>query len=379
MGAESRALPPPAGLKSGRAHHTKPPFTLAEIKKSIPPHCFRRSILRSFSYVAHDVAAASLLYYAAANYIHRLPRPLPHLAWPAYWFAQGCVFTGLWGIAHDCGHHAFSDIQAVDDGVGLILHSFLLVPYFSFKFSHRRHHSNTNSLDRDEVYVPKMKSEIHRSIKYLNNPIGRVIMLLIQLSIGFPLYLIFNASGRRYGRIANHFDPYSPIYKEGERAAVIISDAAILVVIHALCYLAGAKGVGWLLAVYGGPMVACNAFVGAITYLQHTHPSLPRYDSSEWEWLKATLSTVDRDYGRVLNEVFHHTADTHVVHHLFPTIPHYHAVEATAAVKPVLGEHYLFDEMPVVKALWRAAKECLYVEREEGGENKGVFWFNYKI
>ena len=35
-------------------------------------------------------------------------------------------------IAHECGHQAFSKWQPVNDGVGLVLHSCLLVPYFSW-------------------------------------------------------------------------------------------------------------------------------------------------------------------------------------------------------------------------------------------------------
>ena len=35
-------------------------------------------------------------------------------------------------IAHECGHQAFSKWQSVNDGVGLVLHSLLLVPYYSW-------------------------------------------------------------------------------------------------------------------------------------------------------------------------------------------------------------------------------------------------------
>lgn len=37
--------------------------------------------------------------------------------------------TGLWVVAHECGHRAFSDSELICDVVGLILHSALLVPY----------------------------------------------------------------------------------------------------------------------------------------------------------------------------------------------------------------------------------------------------------
>jgi fatty acid desaturase len=52
--------------------------------------------------------------------------------------------------------------------------------------------------------------------------------------------------------------------------------------------------------------------------------------------VKALASTC-RSYGWFLDQVFHHIADTHVAHHLFSYMPHYHAVEATAAIRKVLG------------------------------------------
>ena len=55
--------------------------------------------------------------------------------------------------------------------------------------------------------------------------------------------------------------------------------------------------------------------------------------ASYWQ---GALCTLDRDYG-VLNKVFHNITDTHVAHHLFSTMPHYHAMEATKAIKPLLG------------------------------------------
>ena len=52
---------------------------------------------------------------------------------------------------------------------------------------------------------------------------------------------------------------------------------------------------------------------------------LPHYSDDEWDWLRGALATVDRSYGRLLNTLHHHIADTHVAHHLFSSMPHYHA------------------------------------------------------
>jgi len=382
MGAGGRSITPSVTKEKvkglGRVPYAKPPFTLSQIKKAIPPHCFKRSVLRSFSYVIFDLTIAFLLFYLATNYIDLLPKPLPHLAWLIYGFVQGCVLTGIWVLAHECGHHAFSDYQWLDDTVGLILHSCLLVPYFSWKYSHRRHHSNTGSMEKDEVFVPKRKEGLRWFAKYLNNPPGRFMTLTITLTLGWPLYLIFNVSGRKYERFACHYDPYGPIYSDRERLQIYISDAGILAVTYGLFRLAAAKGLLWVLCVYGAPLLVVNGFLVLITFLQHTHPSLPHYDSSEWDWLRGALATVDRDYG-ILNKVFHNITDTHVAHHLFSTMPHYHAMEATKAIKPILGEYYQFDGTPFYKAMCREAKECLYVEADEGEHNKGVFWYKNKI
>merc|ERR1712034_204616 len=302
MGAGEKKSP----LK--RVPYLKPPFTVGEIKKAIPPHCFKRSLLRSFSYVVYDLFLVFLFYYIATSYFHLLPTPFSYIAWPVYWILQGCVCTGVWVIAHECGHHAFSDYQWVDDTVGLILHSTLLVPYFSWKYSHRRHHSNTGSLERDEVFVPKLKSKMSWFSKYLNNPHG-------------------------------------PIYNDRERFQIYISDVGVIATTYVLYRVALAQGLAWLTCIYGVPLLIVNGFLVLITYLQHTHPSLPHYDSSEWDWLRGALATVDRDYG-VLNKVFHNITDTHVAHHLFSTMPHYHAMEATKAIKPLLGEYYQFDGTP---------------------------------
>ncbi|KDP44415.1 hypothetical protein JCGZ_19430 [Jatropha curcas] len=360
-----------------RVPHTKPPFTLGQIKQAIPSHCFKRSLLRSFSYLVYDLSLSSLFYYIAASYFHLLPSPISYIAWPIYWTLQGCTLTGVWVIAHECGHHAFSDYQWVDDTVGLILHSSLLVPYFSWKISHRRHHSNTGSIERDEVFVPKFKSRIPWYSQYLNNPLGRALALAATLTVGWPLYLAFNVSGRPYNRFACHFDPSGPIYSDRERLQIYISDIGIFAATYVLYQIAMAKGLAWLISIYGIPLLIVNAFLVTITYLQHTHPALPHYDSSEWDWLRGALSTVDRDYG-VLNKVFHNITDTHVTHHLFSTMPHYHAMEATKAIKPILGEYYQFDGTPILMALWREAKECLFVEPEEGGPNRGVLWYGNK-
>ncbi|RLM94208.1 fatty acid desaturase DES2 [Panicum miliaceum] len=208
-----------------------------------------------------------------------------------------------------------------------------MVPYFSWKYSHRRHHSNTGSLDRDEVFVPTKKEALP-----WYTPYGRLLHITVQLTLGWPLYLTTNASGRPYPCFACHYDPYGPIYNDRERVQIFVSDAGVMAVSFGLYKLAATFGFWWVVRVYGVPLLIVNAWLVLITYLQHTHPALPHYDSSEWDWMRGALATMDPAYG-ILSRVFHNITDAHVAHHLFSTMPHYHAMEATKAIKPILGEY----------------------------------------
>ncbi|KAK3118729.1 hypothetical protein QOZ80_9BG0705690 [Eleusine coracana subsp. coracana] len=355
-----------------------PQFTLGQLRKAVPPHCFQRSLVKSSWYLVRDIILVLGLLYMALVGIPALPSAIQYMAaWPIYWITQGCVLFGVWLIAHECGHHAFSDFQLLNDIIGLVLHSLLLTPYFSWKYSHHRHHSNTGAKERDEVFVPKKKEQLAWYTPYVyrhNNPGARLVLLIVQLTAGWPMYLIFNTWGRQYPGFASHFNPYGPIYNDRERAQIIISDAGVLVMLFFLFKLTMMFSFGHVACLYGMPLLVKNAWLVLVTYLHHTHAALPHYDSSEWDWLRGALATMDRDYGSILDNVFHNITDTHLVHHLFPTIPHYHGLEATKAVRPILAEYYQYDSTPVIKAIWREVKQCIYVEPENNG--KGVFWYS---
>ncbi|KAF7085571.1 hypothetical protein CFC21_088987 [Triticum aestivum] len=281
-----------AGEISQRAPTDKPAFTLAQIRKAIPPHCFQRSVIKSFSYVVYDLAIIASLLYAALVWIPALPTMQQLGAWPLYWAAQGCVMTGVWVLAHECGHHAFSDYLLLDNIVGLVLHSCLLVPYFSWKYSHRRHHANTGSLEHDEVYVPKKEALPWYTPYIYNNPVGRLGYIVVQLTLGWPMYLALNTSGRPYPRFVCHYDPYGPLYSDLERAQVFISDVGVLAVSFALLKLASAFGFWWVVRVYGVPLLIVNAWLVVITYLAHTHPALPHYDYDSPPWTVTWASSI---------------------------------------------------------------------------------------
>ena len=331
-----------------------------------------------------DLSFVALFYYLSTFINHpALPSFAPYILWPLYWAAQGCVCTGLWVIAHECGHRAFSDSVIVCDFFGLILHSALLVPYHSWRISHRKHHRSTNDMDKDEVFIPYTRSEmgLFRAWDEIPNPwstLQRLALITKMLLFGWPAYLLTHATGRKYGSRTNHYEPFSPLFAPSERWMIVLSDLGLLAVTATLVKLGMVFGPLWVVKTYLIPYLIVNMWLVMITDLQHCDLSIPHYRGAEWTWLKGALCTLDRDYG-FLNAVFHHIGDTHVAHHLFSYMPHYHAQEATRALRPILGKYYIKDTVSpglkgIGEALFKTTTFCRFVD--DDGE---VLWFKDRL
>ncbi|KAI0836621.1 fatty acid desaturase-domain-containing protein [Hypoxylon sp. FL0890] len=355
------------------------------IRKAIPPHCFKPSTWRSMSYVVRDLAMAGALTYAALTYIPSVSSPLYRtLLWSAYGFLQGLVGVGLWILAHECGHGAFSVHRHLNDCVGWVLHSALGVPFFSWKFSHARHHRFTGHMQKDMAFVPKTSpSYFVRSVGGVlssiidlevleDAPLVNLIRLLGQQLGGWQVYILMNATAgedsmqnqdAKWWR-RSHLDPFSGVFRPQEALYVLISDLGLALVAAGLYF--ASKALDWqtVFLLYGVPYFWVNHWLVAITYLHHTHQDLPHYDGEKWTFVAGALATVDRDFGFIGRHVFHGIIDTHVVHHLFSRIPFYHAEEATKAIKPLLGDLYHSDDRSFMGQLWEVSRTCQYVEKD---------------
>ncbi|EHK97111.1 putative Delta(12) fatty acid desaturase [Glarea lozoyensis 74030] len=364
-----------------------PTFTMKEIHDAIPAWCFKPSILRSMA----------LLVYAAVTYIPLLPNAyLRFAAWSAYGFAAGCVFTGIWILAHECGHGAFSKNKMLNYTMGLIMHSFLLVPFHSWRLSHSQHHKATGNMDRDTAFVPHKRQdwlETHFGSKAKENmvefaelaedsPIAALWHDVIHQLFGWPGYLLFNLTGQKYdgakGAKISHFyfGEDSVFYKKNELPLIMLSDLGVAAMIGAL-YMAGQMfGSFNVLVLWGVPWLWVNNWIVAITFLQHTDGSMPHYDNSTWNFARGATATIDRDLGFLDTHLFHDIIGTHVCHHLISTIPFYNAGEASKHIKKVMGVHYKADlETPFWTAFFKNQRTCKFVEETEGQEGSGVYMF----
>ncbi|MCJ1295030.1 Oleate hydroxylase fah12 [Xylographa carneopallida] len=386
-----------------------PDFTIKEIRDAIPAHCYQRSAARGLGYVARDVASLATVFYLFHNFVtpeHIPSTPIRGVLWAVYTVVQGLFGTGLWVLAHECGHQSFSPSKTLNDTVGWLCHSALLVPYFSWKISHGKHHKATGHLERDMVFVPKTReqyaSKLGRYVHEISElaeetPIVTAATLIGQQLGGWLYYLTSNITGhnkherqpegrgkgKQNGmfRGVNHFNPSSPLYEAKDEKLIWLSDLGLAITLSVLFTIGAKYGMANLTVWYILPYLWVNHWLVAITFLQHTDPSLPHYEPEAWTYTRGAAATIDREFGFIGRHLLHGIIETHVLHHYVSTIPFYNADEASEAIKKVMGEHYRSDveggSVGFLKSIWKSARWCQWVEASEGttGEAKSVLFY----
>jgi omega-6 fatty acid desaturase / acyl-lipid omega-6 desaturase (Delta-12 desaturase) len=402
-----------------------PDYTVNDIRNAIPKHCFERSAVRGLLYVFRDIASLATTFYLFNRFVtpENIPStPIRAILWVLYSFVQGLFGTGLWVLAHECGHQSFSPSKVLNDSVGWVCHSALLVPYFSWKISHGKHHKATGNMERDMVFMPKTRDEYASRIGKLaheltelteETPIYTALHLFGQQIAGWFMYLFTNTTGHNnherqpegrgkgksngfFGGV-NHFSPWSPLYEAKDSHLILLSDLGLGIAITVLVMLSRTYGFSNMLVWYFAPYLWVNHWLGklhpssptikvltrlvAITYLQHTDPTLPHYTGASWNYVRGAAATIDREFGFIGRQLLHGIIETHVLHHYVSTIPFYHADEATEAIKPVMGRHYRSDtkggSLGFLQSLFKSARWCQWVEPSENaqGEGKGVLFY----
>ncbi len=214
------------------------PFTFSQIKEAIPEHCFKRNFFTSMHHVCVDLVTIAIFFILGTFITHPMvPNWARFILWPIYWYAQGAAFTGIWVMAHEAGHQAFSESEFANNTMGSILHSLLLVPYHSWRITHRNHHSNTGSCDNDEVFVPFTKSDWGNEM-LREAPIAQAWGIFLMLVVGWPGYLLINATGppKYRGKPANHFDPNAVFFKKDEYWLIVQSDICFFMALGLVIY-----------------------------------------------------------------------------------------------------------------------------------------------
>ncbi|KND88027.1 Omega-6 fatty acid desaturase, endoplasmic reticulum [Tolypocladium ophioglossoides CBS 100239] len=335
---------------------------IGHLRKAIPSHCFKPSIMRSISFFLRDILFMTAPLAATLYLERRIDSPLAKLVLCAavYPFVVGIPATGFWVLGHEAGHGAFSQSRVINDLFGFICHSFLLSPFFSWRSTHSRHHVYANHLSKDHNYVPHQKHEYVELFKGKldfhevteDAPATILLRVILQQVVGWPWYLLTSITAAPGAVVRpskgcwnnSHLDPWGSLFRPDEFWSIVASDLGLIA-------------------------------MGYILY---------HFSPESWTFLRGALSTVDRDPGFLLRHLMHHIVDLHVVHHLFPRIPHYHAQEATDAIRPLLGKYYRQESGSWYGALYRNFRDCQWVEpdpmakemrRVPKSDEAGIYWY----
>lgn len=267
-----------------------PNYTIKQIRDAIPARCFERSAATGFAYIARDIVCIAATFYLAHNYVtpEYIPStPIRAGLWALYTVMQGLFGTGLWVIAHECGHQAFSPSKTLNDTVGWVLHSALLVPYFSWKISHGKHHKATGNMERDMVFVPKTRevyaSRVGKMVHELSElveetPIATATHMIAQQLGGWLMYLVTNVTGHNnhhkqvegkgagktngFSGGVNHFFPSSPLYEKKDEKLILLSDLGLMITVGVLYLIGKNFGMTNLLVWYIIPYLWVNHWLG---------------------------------------------------------------------------------------------------------------------
>ncbi|CAD6270867.1 unnamed protein product [Miscanthus lutarioriparius] len=323
-----------------------PPFRIGDVRAAVPEHCWRKSsggrcgTWRATWRWWRRWARRWRAWIAGRCGRSTGRRRGPCSGRSSSWGTTGTPFRPPGGDHHSSsvsflgcdGHGSFSDSATLNSVVGHLLHSFILVPYHGWRISHRTHHQNHGHIHRDESWHP-ITEGLYRQLEPRTKKLRFTVPFPL---LAFPVYLLY----RSPGKTGSHFLPSSKLFSPKEKGDVMLSTTCWCIMLASLLAMACAFGPLQVLKMYGIPYLVFVMWLDLVTYLHHHghQERLPWYRGEEWSYLRGGLTTVDRDYGWINN--IHHDIGTHVIHHLFPQIPHYHLVEATKAAKPVLGRYY---------------------------------------
>lgn len=389
-----------SGLNGKALNLTPADFPRASaLKKAIPRDCFEIDTKKSLGYLSVSVAGTALCT-AMGVMLAKLVgtsswKTLP--IWTAYSGVTGTVAMGLWVLAHECGHGAFSKNRKLQDAVGFTIHSIMMVPYFSWQRSHAVHHKFTNHMELGETHVPE-------KIEYEENENGEkvyggsmklranfqkwfgkksglnaygALQGFLHLLLGWPAYLLIGATGSPDRGLTNHFLP-NPMTKPNRpnkelfpgiwKKKVLQSGGGVAVAFAAAAMWVKRRGFAEVMAFYGGPLIVVNAWLVVYTWLQHTDVDVPHFSDGDHNYVKGALHTIDRPYDKLdpwgaIDFLHHKIGTTHVTHHFDCTIPHYNAEKATNAIIEKFPEIYLYEPTPIPQALWRVCKGCVAMEK----------------
>jgi len=298
--------------------------SLQEIKSSIPKHLFQSNVSTSVYYVFKDLLIVITLYTLMKCidvYARHLLHPTIFFALlTVYWFLQGTMFWAVFVLGHDCGHGSFSRHIQFNRFMGEFLHTIILVPFYPWKLSHKHHHNHTGHMDKDEIFFPFREGDFPEESPAEKRLLPTPSEAGFLLGVGWWYYLVKGYPPRG----VSHFNVNEPMF-ENDKDKVLTSMISLSIWLPLTLYFS--DSLVSFLVYYLIPVFVFGSWLVVTTFLHHQDEGSSWYGEQYWNYTIGNLQSIDRHYGWFHDLV--HNIGTHQIHHLFPSVPHYHLEEAT--------------------------------------------------
>ena len=245
-------------------------------------------------------------------------------------------------VFHDCTHGSLFPSKAANARVGAVLGLFVLSPFRRWRHDHAVHHATSGDLDRRGVgdiitlTVPEYQAR---------SPRGRLAYRLIRhplVMFGLGPVFAMIVGPRLVARGA----------RPRMRNSVLATDAALAVIVGALCWL-----IGWqdFLIVWAPAAMLAGSIGIWLFYVQHQFEDAYWEGGKEWSYSDAALRGSSYLKLPKVLQFFTGSIGLHHVHHLNARIPNYnlqraHDATAVFASVPTLS---LLDGLRAVRLkLW---------------------------
>ncbi|MBD2092180.1 fatty acid desaturase [Microcoleus sp. FACHB-1515] len=292
-----------------------PPTHLKQILRTLPKECFEKQPRKAWTAVAISLAMVSLGELAIAF--------SPWFLLPIAWLFTGTAATGLFVLAHDCGHRSFAKRRWVNDWVGHLLMLPLVYPFHSWRILHDFHHKHTNKLDIDNAWQPWQPDDYDQM-----NVLGRKGYAALRGRLWWIASIVH--------WVGLHFDLRNFAAKDRKKVAVSIA-AVVTFAAIAFPLLLATTGLWGFVKFWLMPWLAYHFWMSTFTLVHHTDPDIAFEPIASWNAAQAQLmGTVHCNYPRWV-EWLCHDISVHVPHHISTAIPSYNLWMAHRSLQQFWG------------------------------------------
>jgi omega-6 fatty acid desaturase (delta-12 desaturase) len=299
-------------------------INLNTVRRAISPGCYQRSAVRTFGWLAFDVAA----YLGTMAGVFASDSAWARLLWGV---AAGCAVAFMFLWAHDAAHGALfrSEWTAEVLGTAVMLPS--LNMYRLWSHGHNRvHHGFTSYSPIDWIWRP-LTPEAYTALPWWRRALYRIerspygCALHYILKVWLPGMVLYRPDERSRERT-------------GYRVNKLVTLAFVLAFSAVAWHWAG--GLVGVLAAVVVPFIVFNYWIAMLVFLHHTHPDVPFFDNrAEWSnSIGQVYCSIVVRYWRPV-ELLLHDIMIHVPHHVDPRIPFYRLTRAYADLQRQYGAY----------------------------------------